>query len=169
MDGYIGLGSNLGDRGEHLRGGIDALARAGASAMAQSAVWETEPVGTTEPGWFWNMALRVRTELEPAALLALLQAVELERGRRPAPRNAPRTLDLDLLMLGEHRRADPDLSLPHPRMWERRFVLAPLAEIAPELRDPRSGRSVAQALAALPVAPRVRRLGPLDTLEDSHR
>jgi 2-amino-4-hydroxy-6-hydroxymethyldihydropteridine diphosphokinase len=148
MVGYIGLGSSEGDRAGHLREGLAGLARGGVTVEAASSLWETEPVDGAGPGWFLNMAVRVRTDLSPEALLDLCLAVERARGRvRRGGRPGPRPLDLDLLVFEGVARATPRLTLPHPRMWERRFVLAPLAELAPEfhealeaLRDPHTVR-----------------------------
>lgn len=135
--------------------------RQGIVLLARSAVWETEPVGSPDPRWYLNMAAEIRTELEPHEVLDRLLAIERSRGRVRAQRNAPRELDLDLLWMDGCRREGPDLFLPHPRMWSRRFVMAPLAEIAPDLTDPGSGRTVSEILAGLPEVPSVRRLGSL--------
>lgn len=152
MLGYVGLGSNIGDREEHLRAGLLAMARRGVSAVAVSSLWETEPVDGAGPDWFLNMVARVATDLTPEDVLAVLLAVERERGRNRRRPNAPRELDLDLLMLGDLRRNAPDLTLPHPRLSSRRFVLAPLAELAPEF---------AAALANLHDPHEVRKIGKL--------
>jgi 2-amino-4-hydroxy-6-hydroxymethyldihydropteridine diphosphokinase len=158
----IGLGSNLGDRRAHLRRGVAGLAEAGLEVGARSSVWESEPVDSSSGLWFLNMVVLVRTAHSPRELLGLLQALEQRAGRVRGAPNAPRTLDLDLLDLAGIRLAQPDLELPHPRMWRRRFVLAPLVEIAPELVNPRTGRTAAEHLAALDDAAIVVRLGPLD-------
>ena len=149
MLGYIGLGSNIGDREEHLRAGLLAMARAGVSPVAVSSLWETEPVGGAGPDWFLNMVARVATDLSPDEILEVLLAGERERGRERRRPNAPRELDLDLLLLGDVRLSTPRLTVPHPRLWSRRFVLAPLAEIAPEfagallaLDDPHEARKI---------------------------
>jgi len=149
MLGYVGLGSNIGDREEHLRAGLLAMARGGLSPAAVSSLWETEPVGGAGPAWFLNMVARVSTDLPPEEVLAVLLAVERERGRERRRPNAPRELDLDLLMLGGLTLSAPNLTLPHPRLWSRRFVLAPLAELAPEfahglavLDDPHEARMI---------------------------
>ena len=152
MLGYIGLGSNIGDREEHLRAGLLAMARAGVSPVTVSSLWETEPVDGAGPDWFLNMVASVATELSPERILEVLLAGERERGRERRRPNAPRELDLDLLLLGDVRRNTPHLTVPHPRLWSRRFVLAPLAEIAPEF---------AGALAALDDHHEVRRIGKL--------
>ena len=156
MLGYVGLGSNVGDREEHLRAGVFAMARGGVSPVAFSSLWETEPVDGAGPGWFLNMVAGVSTELEPEAVLEVLLAAERERGRVRRGPNTPRELDLDLLLLGELTRSTPSLTLPHPRMRSPRFVLAPLAEIAPEF---------AGALLALEDPHEVRRGGKLALLE----
>jgi 2-amino-4-hydroxy-6-hydroxymethyldihydropteridine diphosphokinase len=152
MLGYVGLGSNVGDREEHLRAGLIAMARDGVSPVAISSVWETEPVDGAGPAWFLNMVARVDTQLTPEAVLAVLLAAERERGRERRSANAPRELDLDLLTLGTLRRDTPALTLPHPRLGSRRFVLAPLAELAPEYES---------ALAALGDPHGVTRIGKL--------
>jgi 2-amino-4-hydroxy-6-hydroxymethyldihydropteridine diphosphokinase len=152
MLGYVGLGSNIGDREGHLRAGLVAMARGGVSPVAVSSLWETEPVGGAGPTWFLNMVARVETDLPPEEVLEVLLASERDRGRHRARPNAPRELDLDLLLLGELKRSTPELTLPHPRLWTRRFVLAPLAEIAPEF---------AGALAGLVDPHEARRIGKL--------
>ena len=159
MTGYVALGSNVGDRDDHLRAGIVAMHEAGLRVKAASSVWETEPVGGAGPGWFLNMVVRVETDLSPEDALDTLLSIERACGRRRTRPNAPRELDLDLLLLGGLRRASPALTLPHPRMGERAFVLVPLAEIAPDLVL--GERTVAEALAGLHDPHAVRRRGPL--------
>lgn len=138
------------------------LDRRGVRVRRVSSVWETEPVGTDAPEWFLNAVAEVETTRGPAEVLGILLAIEAEAGRVRGERNAPRELDLDLLWLGGLSVEEPGLSLPHPRMWDRRFVLAPLAELAPDLSDPRTGRTVADRLPRLPARPAARRLGALD-------
>lgn len=159
--GYVALGSNLGNRGEHLSGGLQGLVRRGLCPTAISSVWETEPIDAPSSLWFWNMTVEVRTAMAPLGVLQSLQAVEREAGRVREVPNAPRTLDLDLLLLGDLTVDDGLLCLPHPRMWRRRFVLEPLAEIAPDLVNPATGRTVAEERDCLLDDARVRCLGAL--------
>lgn len=164
VDAYIALGTNLGDRGLHLRTGLAALRAAGLPALEQSAVWETEPVDSPSPLWYWNMAVRVDSDAEPLELLRTLLGIEVRAGRRRSVRNAPRTLDLDLLLFGDHVMRSAELTLPHARMWRRRFVLEPLAEIAPHFCDPASGATVLERCRLLRGGEQARRLGALASL-----
>jgi len=144
----IALGSNVGDRRAHLDYAVTAL-RALLTNVAVSRYYDTVPVGVSGPqAMFLNAAAVGETALAPRALLEALLAIEQERGRERPYLNAPRTLDLDLILAGERVVEEPGLVLPHPRFRERRFVLEPLAAVAPELRDPVSGRTVAELLAA---------------------
>lgn len=137
---YVGLGSNLGERRARLEGAVAALrATPGISEVRVSALYETAPVGPPQ-GRYLNAAARLRTTLSARQLLVRLQAIERAAGRvRAAERNAPRSLDLDLLLYGDSRIREPDLVVPHPRLCERGFALEPLAELAPDLRHPDSG------------------------------
>ena len=160
--GYLGLGSNVGDRAAHLRAAIEALNRGGAEVEASSSLYETEPVGEVldQPD-FLNAAVRVRTDLEPEALLDLCKAIEVERGRLlDAPRHSPRPLDLDLLLLGDLELTTDRLTLPHREVRSRRFVLEPLLELDPGLELP-DGTDLARVLAELGGGERVERVGPL--------
>jgi 2-amino-4-hydroxy-6-hydroxymethyldihydropteridine diphosphokinase len=160
--GYLALGSNVGNRRAHLRFALAALRRAGVEPLAISSVWETEPHEGARGRWFLNMAVKVETGRGPRALLALLQAIERRAGRRRrGPPNAPRTLDLDLLLLGDLVLADERLTLPHPRMWRRRFVLEPLVEVGADARNPLTGETVAAERGRLSGGGAVRRVGPL--------
>ncbi|MDZ5459106.1 2-amino-4-hydroxy-6-hydroxymethyldihydropteridine diphosphokinase, partial [Azohydromonas lata] len=133
---WVGLGANLGDARQTLREAVQALASLpGCRLAAVSSLWRSAPVDAAGPHFF-NAVAALDTTLAPLALLRALQAIELAHGRERPYRNAPRTLDLDLLLYGELRQDDPVLTLPHPRAHERAFVLAPLAELSPELAWP---------------------------------
>jgi 2-amino-4-hydroxy-6-hydroxymethyldihydropteridine diphosphokinase len=160
--GYLGLGSNVGDSAGHLRAAIELLGERGVEVEAISSVYVTEPVGEIldQPD-FLNAAVRIRTDLGPEELLDVCKAVEAERGRAlDAPRHSPRPLDVDLLLLGDIELQTERLTLPHPEVTSRRFVLAPLLELDPTLTLP-DGTKLADALAALPAGQRVDRRGSL--------
>jgi 2-amino-4-hydroxy-6-hydroxymethyldihydropteridine diphosphokinase len=130
---FIGLGSNLGDRLRFLRQAVDALGQAG-DVVAVSPVYETEPVGgPAGQGAFLNVVVELRTADSPRRLLERCQSLERAADRVRAVRFGPRTLDADVLLVGQESVDDEDLVVPHPRMWERRFVLAPLADLAPDV------------------------------------
>ena len=148
---YIALGSNLGDREELLAAGTDRLGRLG-RVVACSSLYETEPVGYRDQPAFLNAALALETEMEPLPLLHALLSIERELGRdrtRGLPKG-PRTLDLDLLLSGDAIVALEELTLPHPALAHRRFVLTPLAQIAPHLRHPQLKQTMTDLLAQLP-------------------
>ena len=151
---YVGLGANLGDRAATLTRAIDLLAdRPGIDVVGVSSFRETDPVGYLDQPRFLNAAVAVETSLAPAALLATLLEVERELGRvREGPRYGPRTVDLDLLLMGDLVLHEPGLEIPHPRLHERVFALEPLAELDPELVVPGRG-PVRQLLLALQSAP----------------
>lgn len=128
---YLSLGSNLGDRREHLAVGVDLVVEN--EAHRASSVYETEPVGGVVQDPYWNMVIEVTTDATAHELLARAHRAEEARGRVRDVRWGPRTLDVDVLLVGEERSDDPELTLPHPRMNERSFVLVPLHELAPEL------------------------------------
>jgi 2-amino-4-hydroxy-6-hydroxymethyldihydropteridine diphosphokinase len=137
---YLGLGSNLGDRLDHLQRAIDALAAVdGIDVLAVSRVYETAPVGGPEQDDFLNAVLAVETTLDPFALLAAAQAAEQGERRVRTVRWGPRTLDVDVLRYGDERIETADLEIPHPRMHERAFVLAPLRDVAPEVVEEPAG------------------------------
>jgi 2-amino-4-hydroxy-6-hydroxymethyldihydropteridine diphosphokinase len=160
--GYLGLGSNVGDRAAHLRAAIELLGESGVEVEAVSSTYETEPVGEVldQPD-FLNAAARIRTELEPEALLDRCKAVEIEQGRMMAgPRHGPRPLDVDLLLLGDLELETDRLTLPHREVRSRRFVLVPLLELDPALTLP-DGTRLADALEGLGPGQRVVRAGSL--------
>jgi len=159
-EGYLGLGSNVGDRRANLQAAVDALPGHGVEPVASSSVYETEPVGEVldQPD-FYNACVRVRTVLDPEALLDACKAVERELGRAAGGvRHGPRPIDVDVLLLGDERHRSERLSLPHEQVTSRRFVLVPLLELAPDLLVPGAG-AAADALGALADAAAVRRAG----------
>jgi 2-amino-4-hydroxy-6-hydroxymethyldihydropteridine diphosphokinase len=133
---FIALGSNLGDRDRYLRDAIETLRGFGLTAV--SPVYETAPVGGPEQGPYLNLVVELATDAEPHELLELCQRLEDEAGRVRDERWGPRTLDADVLWIDGVTVDQPDLVVPHPRMWERRFVLAPLRDLAPDLVDARA-------------------------------
>jgi 2-amino-4-hydroxy-6-hydroxymethyldihydropteridine diphosphokinase len=145
---FVGLGANLGDAIATVRAAIEALHEIeGCEVIARSSLYRTAPVDAAGSDYI-NAVVQLRTRLQPMALLKAMQAVEERFGRERPYRNAPRTLDLDLLLHGERRIVTPELTVPHPRMHERAFVLAPLAEIAPDLAQ------------SIPADQRIERIAP---------
>ncbi len=161
VTGYLGLGSNVGDRLGNLRAARAALGRHGAPVTGSSSVYETEPVGeVTDQRDFLNACVRVETRLGPDELLAACKAVERELGRTPGGvRHGPRPIDVDLLLFGGLERRGDHPTLPHPDILARRFVLVPLVELEPDLRLP-DGTSLGDALSELE-GQRVERVGDL--------
>lgn len=133
---YLALGSNLGDRAAHLQQAVDALATtAGVTLVAVSRVYETAPVGGPPQDAYFNAVVAIDTTLGPHDVLRLAQKCEHDAQRVRVERWGPRTLDVDVLLYGDVQLDDPELTIPHPRMWERGFVLAPLRDVAPDLVD----------------------------------
>lgn len=148
IEACIALGSNLGNRRAHLRAALREMARLG-RLRAVSPLFETEPVGMAEQPPFLNAAARLETGLGARELLGALLDIEARHGRERGEKNGPRTLDLDLLFYGGQALCEPGLEVPHPRLHERRFVLAPLAAVAPGWRHPVLGRTVQELLESL--------------------
>ena len=159
--GFLGLGSNVGDRRSALEGAVAALVEHPITVLASSSVYETEPVGLVlDQPEFYNACLRIETELEPEPLLDACKAVERAVGREAGGvRHGPRAIDVDLLLLGDLQYSSPRLTLPHPEVSSRRFVLVPLLELDPQLALP-SGERLADKLAELGDGQAVSRAGP---------
>ncbi|MBI9074850.1 MAG: 2-amino-4-hydroxy-6-hydroxymethyldihydropteridine diphosphokinase [Desulfatibacillum sp.] len=148
---YIGFGSNMGDLKKNCQWAMDRLNQSGLCAVEQiSRLYDTEPVDFEAQDRFLNGAARIKTSLEPRDLLALLKSLEKEAGRtNSGPRFGPRVLDMDILFYNELVMEDGDLDIPHPRLHKRRFVLAPLCDIAPELQHPVLKKTVSSLLEKL--------------------
>lgn len=147
---YLSLGSNLGDREENLRRACEALEIQHVHILKRSSIYETEPQDVPNQRWFLNMVVECETRCFPIQLLAILQRIERELGRARGPgvvRRGPRAIDIDILLFGNTIMDTAQLCVPHPRMLERRFVLEPLLEIAPDLRYPRTKEPLAKYLA----------------------
>lgn len=146
---YLSLGSNVGEREENLTRALTLLRAAEVEIRRTSSVWETEPQDRAAQRWFLNLVAEIETPLFPRQLLHLLQRVEKELGRRRMVSKGPRTIDIDILLFGSFVLNTAELEIPHPRLTQRRFVLAPLAELAPDLKHPLSRETVSEMLAAL--------------------
>lgn len=154
---YLSLGSNLGDREANLRNAIAKLGELG-NVLAISSFYDTEPVGLTAQPWFLNCAVKLDTEKMPRQLISAILAFEQEMGRQRKQKNGPRSIDIDILLFGSSVIETTGLTVPHPRLHERRFVLEPLAEIAPEARHPALKRTVRELRDALPAGQSVKRV-----------
>jgi 2-amino-4-hydroxy-6-hydroxymethyldihydropteridine diphosphokinase len=153
---YIALGSNLGDRAAMFERAIAAMNAAGICVLRQSSFYITQPVDAPGQAWFLNAAVEAETSLLPLQLLHALLRIERELGRRRITPHGPRTIDLDILFYGSSVIRSKELEIPHARLTERRFVLVPLAQIAPEVRHPALHKSIAQLLAETPDRSEVR-------------
>jgi 2-amino-4-hydroxy-6-hydroxymethyldihydropteridine diphosphokinase len=156
---YLSLGSNVGDRAAHLCAAIERLAEAG-TVKATSGLYETEPVDFLDQPWFLNCVVALETGKTPRELLAHALAIEEGLGRRRTHGKGPRTIDIDILLFGARVIDKPGLKIPHPAMHERRFVLEPLAEIAPGVIHPTLKKTASEMLAGLPTGQAVRSLRP---------
>ncbi len=154
---YLSLGSNVGDRDSQLR---EAQARLGAEGriVASSSFYETEPVEFTDQPWFLNCAIALETTTTPQQLMAAILGIEKEMGRQRLQNKGPRTIDIDILLFGDTMLNSPQLTIPHPAMHHRRFVLEPLAEIAPEVLHPAFRKTIRGLLDALPPGQAVKRI-----------
>ena len=160
---YLGLGSNIGDRESNLKEALRRLAKK-VSIEHISSIYETEPVGYLDQPMFLNLACEGKTELDPFAILTFAKDIESRMGRKPSFSNAPRPIDIDILFYDDRIIEAVELIVPHPRFWERAFVLVPLAEIAPEFIDPKGGKTVRELLAGLGDLQQVRRWGDVPSI-----
>ena len=149
---YLSLGSNIGDREGHLRKAVERLAAQDVRVLHTSRIYETEPVDYKDQAWFLNQVVEAETALFPLQLLTRTTRVEREMGRVRRVRKGPRSIDIDILFYAAAIMETARLEIPHPRVAERRFVLAPLAELAPDLRHPVTHRTVRQMLESAPPA-----------------
>ena len=155
---YLSLGSNVGDRMANLDMAIAALSASGAQVQRVSSIYETEPVDYLDQAWFLNCVVAGKTELSALELLRGLRGIETGMGSKKLIAKGPRLIDIDILLYGEKMIDSPELQVPHPRMTQRRFVLAPLDEIAPELRHPLWRGTVRELLAETSNDSQVRRM-----------
>jgi 2-amino-4-hydroxy-6-hydroxymethyldihydropteridine diphosphokinase len=155
---YLSLGSNLGEREKNLANALEELEKRGAKILRRSSIYETEPVEIREQAWFLNCAIEVETSMQPQQFMSAMLEIELLLGRRRETKYGPRTIDLDILLEGDTILNTPQLTIPHPKMAERRFVLVPLAEIGPQAIHPVLRRTIAELLALCPDQSEVRTL-----------
>ena len=156
---YLSLGSNVGDRQVQLQDALAKLAAVG-SVVATSSFYETEPVEFTRQPWFLNCAIALETNKTPEQLMAAILRIEEEMGRRRVQKKGPRAIDIDILLFDDTIVDSKELTIPHPAMHQRRFVLEPLAEIAPELLHPVLKKTIGELLDSLPPGQVVKRLKP---------
>jgi len=162
---YLSLGSNVGDRAAQLRNAIARLGAAG-RVVAQSSLYETEPVEFTEQPWFLNCAVALETDTTPQQLMAAILGIEEEMGRKRVQKKGPRTIDIDILIFGNMIVKSKRLTIPHPAMQHRRFVLEPLAEIAPEAVHPVFNKTIRELRDALPEGQSVTRVASSSMAND---
>jgi 2-amino-4-hydroxy-6-hydroxymethyldihydropteridine diphosphokinase len=155
---YLSMGSNVGDRDENLKAAIAALPAAGVQVRRVSSFYETEPVDYLDQAWFLNCVVQAETELPLLELLRRLRGVEARMGSKKLIAKGPRLIDIDILLYGQETMDTPELQVPHPRMAQRRFVLVPLAEIAPGVRHPSWPGTAQELLAETPDKSEVRRV-----------
>jgi 2-amino-4-hydroxy-6-hydroxymethyldihydropteridine diphosphokinase len=146
---YIALGSNIADRAENLRQAREQIAAPDLRLLRASSIYETAPRDVKDQPWFLNQVIECETDLFPRQLLARLQKIEKSMGRKRRIAKGPREIDLDILFFGDAVVKAPELEIPHPRIAERRFVLEPLAELAPEKKHPGSRKTVREMLASV--------------------
>jgi 2-amino-4-hydroxy-6-hydroxymethyldihydropteridine diphosphokinase len=144
---YLSLGSNVGDRHQHLKRALERLAAEDTRIVRASALYETQPRDVPDQAWFLNQVVEIETSLLPMQLLGRTQKIERALGRLTTRPKGPRVIDLDILFYADTVVATPGLDIPHPRLADRRFVLEPLAELAPDLRHPQTGHTVREMLA----------------------
>lgn len=157
---FLALGSNLGDREDHLRSALPGLDGHGVRLIRSASLYSTEPKEITDQPWFLNTVIEVETDLEPEALMQACLDVELSGGRLRGEPNGPRTLDIDIILFGDRIVRSPDLTIPHPRYTSRRFVLEPLVEIAGDVVDPALGQPARQLLSEVSDPSAVSLYGP---------
>ncbi len=153
---YLSLGSNVGDRQANLGKAVERLERKG-RVVSVSSFYETEPVEFTHQAWFLNCAVSVETAETPEQLMATILQIEQEMGRQRVQPKGPRTIDIDILLIGDKVIDSPELTVPHPAMHKRRFVLEPLAEIAPTVLHPILKKTILELLRVLPSGQTVRK------------
>ena len=158
-DVYLGVGSNLGDKQENIRKAIELLQEK-CAVRAVSSLYSTEPVGFADQDWFLNGAVKIETELAPADLRSFLRSIEERLGKKSIRKNGPRTIDLDILFYGSRTINEADLTIPHPRLHERLFVLAPLGEICPDFVHPLLNRKIRELKSGMRDKHQVERLAP---------
>jgi len=143
---YLALGANIGERARNLERALDALEAEGVHIVRRSSLYETEPRDVRDQPWFLNLVVEAETILLPRQLLSTIRRIEKNLGRKRVIAKGPRTIDIDILLFGRFVVDTPELQIPHPRLHERRFVLEPLAELAPELRHPVTRRTAREML-----------------------